>query len=390
MLTEDGCKQRQQNLWNRIPSSFDWVLIGDSRHVQYFSGFRVNPLSFSADQKSLLLLNRDGRSTLVADNFTRRTCTCDVHATDEEIFPWYTHKKSVINRDDALLRGLQECRSQWSTGHGLIEPEGVPELIAATVSEHAEWQFEGFTNADGQKLTTLGCVIRDLRRQKLPDEVALLKKCMKAGDAGHAAAMDAIQPGMTELDLYLTIQNAAIRTAGQAATVYGDFRANNAAQHKAGGLPTDYVLKDGDLFIADFSVIIDGYRSDFTNTMAVGTASTAAVRQFEACEAALTAAAGGLKEGATGQAIYELASAEFLARNYPALSHHCGHGLGMEHPEPPILVPESTDTLRTGDVVTIEPGLYIEGVGGMRFEHNYLITESGSEQLSHHHIGLTK
>lgn len=388
MLTLQGCQQRQKNLWNRIPSGIDWLLIGDSRHVQYFSGFRVNPISFSADQKCLLLLQRSGESTLIADNFTRRTCTCDVHVSSEEIFPWYTHKKSVINRDDALLKALQECRSKWTTGHGLIEPEGMPELAAASVSEHAEWQFEGYVNADGENLTTLGSVIRDLRRQKLPDEIELLKKCMRAGDAGHAAARTAIQAGMTELDLYLVIQNASIRTAGQACLVYGDFRATNAERHKAGGLPTDYILQDGDLLIADFSVVIDGYRSDFTNTMAVGRPSDDAVRQFEACEAALKAAAAGLKAGVSGSTIYELASTQFVGRNYPELSHHCGHGLGMEHPEPPILVPESTDVLRTGDVVTIEPGLYIEGVGGMRFEHNYLITEDGCQQLSHHHIGL--
>ena len=60
----------------------------------------------------------------------------------------------------------------------------------------------------------------------------------------------------------------------------------------------------------------------------------------------------------------------------------------MEHPEPPILVSESIDTLIEGDVITLEPGCYIELQGGMRFEHNYLITEKSSEQLSHHHIGL--
>ena len=389
MLTLEGCQQRQQNLWNRLPSAIDWVLIGDARHVQYFCGFRVNPLSFSADQKALLLLRRDGSSILLADNFTRRTCTCDVHATSEEIWPWYTHKKSVVNRDAALVSALQARQGDYSSGRGLIECEGVCEFVATAVSQYSVTEFDGFMNADGESLVTLGAVIRDLRRQKLPDEVQLLKRCMQAGDAGHAAAMAAIQPGMTELDLYLIIQNEAIRTAGQACCVYGDFRANNAGRHKAGGLPTNDKLQDGDLFIADYSVIIDGYRSDFTNTMAVGTPSDAAVKQFEACDAALKSAAAGLKTGATGQTIYELASAEFISREYPALSHHCGHGLGMEHPEPPILVPESSDVLRTGDVVTIEPGLYIEGVGGMRFEHNYLITENGSEQLSQHHIGLT-
>ena len=61
----------------------------------------------------------------------------------------------------------------------------------------------------------------------------------------------------------------------------------------------------------------------------------------------------------------------------------------MAHPEPPILVPDSNDTLRAGDVVTLEPGLYIEGIGGMRIENNYLITETGYEKLSNHVISLT-
>ena len=66
-----------------------------------------------------------------------------------------------------------------------------------------------------------------------------------------------------------------------------------------------------------------------------------------------------------------------------------GHGIGLAHPEAPILVSDSDDTLVAGDVVTLEPGLYVEGIGGMRIEHNYLITESGYEQLSDHVIALT-
>jgi Xaa-Pro aminopeptidase len=61
----------------------------------------------------------------------------------------------------------------------------------------------------------------------------------------------------------------------------------------------------------------------------------------------------------------------------------------LGHPEPPILVPESQDVLEVGDVVTLEPGLYVEGIGGMRIENNYLITENGAEKLSNHLISLT-
>jgi Xaa-Pro aminopeptidase len=78
------------------------------------------------------------------------------------------------------------------------------------------------------------------------------------------------------------------------------------------------------------------------------------------------------------------------SQGFGPLAHHAGHGLGLEHPEPPILVSESDDVLIAGDVITLEPGCYMEGQGGMRFEHNYLITETGSEQLSQHQIGLMR
>jgi Xaa-Pro aminopeptidase len=67
---------------------------------------------------------------------------------------------------------------------------------------------------------------------------------------------------------------------------------------------------------------------------------------------------------------------------------HSGHGLGLGHPEPPYLVPESTDTLEDGDVVALEPGLYVPGAGGMRFERNYLLTGEGHDLLTRHRLCL--
>lgn len=387
MLTAAGCQQRRVNLWAHLPETIDWVLIGDSRHIQYFANFRINPLSFSADQRALLLLHRNGEATLLADNFVRRTAICDPFVDREVIIPWYTHKTSVTNRDHALVAALQQCSAEWSGSAGLIETEAVTDAVARAVEGHASWQVQDLISGAA---ATVGEIVRTLRRQKLPDEVELLRRCMAAGDAGHAAAFDMIRPGVSELDVFLAIQQAAQKNAGCACVVYGDFRSTNAVQFKAGGLPTEYVLQEGDLFIADYSVIINGYRSDFTNTMAVGTPTDAQSRQAAACCDAILAAEATLKAGATGRAVYEAASAVFIDRGYPALGHHCGHGLGMEHPEAPILVQESDDVLLTGDVVTIEPGLYIEGVGGMRFEHNYLITEDGFDRLSNHHVGLTR
>ena len=96
-----------------------------------------------------------------------------------------------------------------------------------------------------------------------------------------------------------------------------------------------------------------------------------------------------LRAGVQGREVYNAVRDVFkdagVADSFP---HHAGHGLGISHPEAPFLVRESLETLLAGDVVTLEPGLYVDGVGGVRIEHNYLVTEMGYERLSQHEIAL--
>jgi Xaa-Pro aminopeptidase len=385
MLTEQGCRQRRQMLWSRIPEEIEWLLVGDPRHVQYLCNFRVNPISFSADQRALLLLTRAGRAVLLSDNFTKRSASAPAFVDDEVCVPWYTHRKSVTGRDQALTQALAEARPLWGGHIGLIEPEGLSEMMAAMVAEDAAWQFSEDDDADP---TTLGDVLRSLRRSKHADEVELLQRCMQAGAAGHQRALEVIAPGVTEFDVYLAVQQAAQQAAGMPCIVYGDFRATHSQLPKVGGLPTSYQLREGDLFILDYSVILHGYRSDFTNTISVGPPSAQATEQFQACLQALQAAESQLRAGVACRSLWQTASQVLESRGYGPLAHHAGHGLGMEHPEPPILVSESTDTLVAGDVITLEPGCYIEGCGGIRLEHNYLITETGAQRLSQHRLTL--
>ena len=382
MLTKTGCEQRRRNLWSVLPETVEQVLIGAPEHVQYFCGFRRNPISFSAEQSAALLLTRDGDSVLFADNFTRRTAAADVFVSDEVIQTWYDHQHSVKDRQHELSAAVNSCASRLSPAALLAESDGLSGRLLSVVPNAATE-----VSLHSRQLS-LGSVIRRLRRSKLPDEISLLRRCMKAGTAGQEAAFDAVVPDATELDVYIAVASAAQRSAGCACIVYGDFRATNADVFRAGGLPTDYRLKTGDLMILDFSVVIAGYRSDFTNTVAVGIPTDFQSAQADACLAALDSAEDALIAGAQSAAIFEVAAAELQQRGYPGLSHHAGHGLGLEHPEAPILVPQSTDVLEVGDVVTLEPGLYIKGTGGMRFEHNYLITETGSERLSRHSPGL--
>jgi Xaa-Pro aminopeptidase len=153
-------------------------------------------------------------------------------------------------------------------------------------------------------------------------------------------------------------------------------------------LPVGYTLQKGDLFLLDYSVILDGYRSDFTNTIAVGEPSADQQALMDACMASLEAGEAALKAEVACKTIFDICSNTMVQKGFEPLSSHAGHGLGLEHPEPPALVQDSTDTLLRGDVVTLEPGNYIQGIGGVRIERNYLVTKTGSENLSHHKIAL--
>ncbi|MFP6765247.1 MAG: aminopeptidase P family protein, partial [Planctomycetaceae bacterium] len=109
MLTRQGCRRRRERLFERIPDEVDWVVIADPRHVNYFSAFFVNPISFSTCERALLILERSGNATLLADNFTRRAACVEPFVDRDMTGRWYDHQKSVINRDQFLAGLLRDA-----------------------------------------------------------------------------------------------------------------------------------------------------------------------------------------------------------------------------------------------------------------------------------------
>ena len=376
MLTQEGCLKRRARLWSSLPDSVEWVLIANPRHVKYFSNIWVNPVSFSAGQTVWLHLERSGKATALADNFTLKSLIGEAFVDETVSEIWYDGKNSVENRDHKQAIALKKQFGSLDLRTGAVEEDYVPLAALNTITGQSEVDIK------------LGDVIKFLRRKKEADEVEHLKTCMRACEAGHQAALNFVQPGVTDMDAYRSINNAVLEEAGRPCVVYGDFRATNADLPKAGGLPIGYTLQEGDLYILDYSVILDGYRSDFTNTIAVGEPSPDQQALMDACIASLEAGEEALKADVSCKTIFDICSDTMVKKGFEPLGSHAGHGLGMEHPEPPAIVANSTDTLLFGDVVTLEPGNYISGIGGVRIERNYLITESGSENLSHHKIAL--
>lgn len=361
MLTAEGCRVRRQRLWERLAPHVQLpvLLLADPLHLRYLANFDVDPFSLGADYGALLAIRPDGHATV----YHERRLPASVqlaHVDERVILPWYDGQTPGTGpRRLALLPALQ---SNGGRIHDSIADDLGPMVIAT---------------------------LADLRRQKDADEIELLRRCMRVGEVGHAWARANVRAGMTELDVYNGIFTACSQHTGAATIVYGDFAVSPGTSRR-GGPPTRHVLQNGEMLILDFSVVLGGYRSDFTNTLVVGGQPTPEQQRLcDACVAAMHAGEAQLRAGNSCQAVDDAVCGAFAARGLAAhFPHHAGHGLGVAHPEAPFFVRRSTETLIEGDVVTLEPGLYIDGIGGIRIEHNYAITVAGFERLSQHPITL--
>ena len=362
MLTADGCRARRVRLWNALRDRLDVpaLVLSDPIHLRYLANFYVDPFSLGADFGGVLVVRPDGHATLFHDRRLPDSVKA-AHADRTEVIPWYDGQ---------------------SAGEG-------PRRLAlwSAIDANGGRLHDSLGDLFGPTVTT---AIAELRRAKDPDEVEALRACMRVTEIGHAWARSNLRAGMTELDAYNGVFAACLTEAKHPVIVYGDFAVSPGSARR-GGPPTGQLLRDGDMFILDYSVIIQGYRSDFTNTLAVGGRPSAEQRRlFDACVAAMSAGEAQLKAGAPCQTVYDAVRGALavagLADHFP---HHAGHGLGISHPEAPFIVRHSSEALVAGDVVTLEPGVYVDSIGGIRIEHNYLITASGFERLSNHTIALT-
>ncbi len=376
MLTKDGCLGRRKRLMEALGKRVELALVADPQHLFYFANYVQSPFVFrSNDAGAVLAIHGDGKATLIADSMSKGFC--DAAHVDEVIAPtWYDGKHSAPHREVLLIKSVLEYLQKQSARQIGLEYAQVPAGIMEGLKDRT------VVNIDG--------VMPGLKRRKDADEVEVLKKSMRAGEAGMAAGLKEIKPGMSELEMFFLVQNAAMAASGGQAVVYGDF-VSGPRTEAVGGPPSDRKVQAGDLVLLDFSTIIGQYRADFANThVCTGKPTQRQQDMYLACIEAMKAGEAKLKAGVLAKdvdrAVRSVFESKHLSEYFP---HHTGHGIGVGHPEPPFLVPESADTLLAGDVLTLEPGLYIKGVGGMRYERNYLITEGGYELLSKHALVIS-
>jgi Xaa-Pro aminopeptidase len=237
---------------------------------------------------------------------------------------------------------------------------------ARVVGYERGWLPHGVLAGEG---VDLNATLAAMRRSKDADELALIREALRVAAAGHRAARSTIRPGVSELDVFNAIQAAMTL--------------------EIGGFATDRVIRAGDVMIIDTFPIVNGYRADFTATIAATPDVSDNQRRLDtALHEAMAAAEARLRAGTVAGDVYRAVRGTLEAHGFAAyFPHHAGHGLGLDHPEAPYFVPDSDEVLEAGDVVTVEPGAYGDDFAA-RIENNYLITADGFEKLTGHDMRL--
>lgn len=200
-------------------------------------------------------------------------------------------------------------------------------------------------------------------------------KALSFNKLAYETVKNKFERGMSEKD----IKDIILSACSAADDFSGDI-ASGLRSSEIEGDATNYILKDGDCLILDLQFRCGGVWTDTTRTFFVGTAHDEVKKAYERCLFAKKAGETALKNGVSACSIYEAVRKAFspFEENFP---HHAGHLFGLERVMQPQFLPELKEVVKTNDFVTLEPGIYFENKFGIRVEDDYMITESGFENL---------
>ncbi|MEO2068900.1 MAG: Xaa-Pro peptidase family protein [Desulfurobacteriaceae bacterium] len=251
----------------------------------------------------------------------------------------------------------------------IVDPSRLKLSTFRKLSSHFEVvEEEGFLN--------------EFRVIKTQEEISLITRAINIAEISLKSVLHLLKPGITEKEFRKELLNAFFKFGGE-----GEAFEIIVASGKGSTIPhwktSNKEIKDGDVVIIDFGTVYRGYVSDITRTFLIGNVPYEIKRIYEVVKEAQEI---GIKALKAGKACKEV---DLIVRNYieergygEYFVHSTGHGIGVEVHEAPILSKRSVEVLKEGMVVTVEPGIYIPELGGVRIEDNCLITEDGCFVLS--------
>ena len=239
------------------------------------------------------------------------------------------------------------------------------------------------------QLVPAGGLVEQLRAVKEPDEIDRIRRAATAADYGLAQVLEQGLLGRTERELADALEQA-MRDSGADRPGFELIIAAGPHGALPHAKPRDVEVKPGDMVVIDWGAEVDGYRSDCTRTIAAGEPSDEAREIYELVLEAERAGLGAVRSGAGGREVDATARAVIQAGGQgDHFGHGLGHGVGIDIHEAPRLSMLSEDVLTSGNVVTVEPGIYLAGRFGVRIEDLVVVGEDGCDVLTSLDKGLT-
>jgi len=225
-------------------------------------------------------------------------------------------------------------------------------------------------------------LVEQLRAIKEPQELASIKRACEIADRVYERLAEERFVGRTERDVSWTIEQLFHEEGGES-LAFETIVASGPNAARPHGRATDRVIGRGETVIVDAGCTVGGYASDYTRTFTTGPVDSAVKEAYAVVLAAQQAGFEALRAGITGVDADAAARRVVDATSFAgAFGHGLGHGLGLDVHEAPRLSTESTDRLAPGNVVTVEPGIYLAGRAGIRVEDNVVVTEQGIENYT--------
>ncbi len=357
MLKPELCRERQKRLAKVLAEmKLEAAVIGNPSQVYYFTGHLAH------------FLHQSGFVLFASGETIAWTANKPQEAAADRVEPYEANRFSTLRLDqpaEVATKMLAELRGRN------IKCVGVD---ISPVTAQIALRF------DGQRQSLEG-PIWQMRRPKDPDELELIQKAIRCSEKMYARAKEIIEPGIPELRVYNELHAAAVNEAGEpmSARLGNDYTCGGG-----GGAPRNGRLaQDGEIYILDLGPAYRGYFADNCRAFAVNRKPTdEQLKAQQAIAGALGVVEKMAKPGVKCRDLFDAVDAHLKAVMGRGLTHHLGHGIGLNPHEFPHLNPKWDDTLIEGEVFAAEPGLYGPELGtGIRLENNYLVTKDGVKNL---------
>ncbi len=341
---------RLANLYEKISAEeVDALLITKVPNVTYFSGFRGD--------SSALLVGKNFRKLITDGRYTQQA------KQESKNFQIVEHTEGLYKK---LVEELKGCKK--------IGVEGSVMTVAQRDYLAKELAGVEFKSVE----------LDTLRQVKDAAEINCIKKACAIADNAFRKILDFIKPEVSEVEVAAELEYL-MRKFGSERAAFTTIVASGWRGSLPHGIATDKKICAGELVTIDFGAVYNGYHSDITRTIAVGKISS---EQKKIYNAVLSAQVYGLEvimTGKSGKDIDEAVRKVFEDAGYGKnFVHGLGHGVGLEiHEEPRLSKLSKTENILPNMIVTDEPGLYFENVGGVRIEDTVLVTRGSAEPLTH-------